>query len=606
MTKPNIIIIKMLFSTVNKVGKKRFIFHIGHKMKKKKQNGKTQKSYSQQMLEAAYKDVKENKMPIRKAARLHLVPESTLRFRLKHFRGLDVKGGSPTIFTRKQEEALAEHCIHMAHIGYGMTRWQILDMAKNMCEVTGKKNSPTKHWFYGFLKRFPELKMVNPKKREKSRTMLTDETLNRYFAELEITMTKYGVKDKAANIWNVDETGISLDHNPPKVLARSGTSPHSITSGRSANTTAIAAVGALGQTIPPYVIFKGERISKEMMSSGLKGTVYKTSTSGWSNSELFLDFFNNHFLKHVTVRPCLLLYDGHSTHVTVDVIQAAREQGVHLFVLPPHSSHCLQPLDISVFGPFKKSLNAECHKFLHEHPNTVVTREELPKMIGNAFSSAMTVSTIMAGFRKSGIFPYSPTAPTVSPPAITKSDERVKASRKERNDNRAVTVLFQGQAEQFEKKKAETEQRKERKKFVPPYGATVTEDSYYTEKQKQQKMKEEKEKKKADESRKCKPSFTTPYLALPGTSTDCEAACSREDGKKDVSGGCVEEDDDDEICVVCKRWLPAALGVDVADKIISWGQCMICDEWVHLKYCTAVEQLSDDDFFTCPICDKQF
>ena len=152
-------------------------------------------------------------------------------------------------------------------------------MAKNMCEVIGKMNRPTKHWFYRFLKRFPELKMVNSKKREKARTTLTEETISRYFAELEMTLTKHDIKDKAANIWNVDETGISLDHSPPKVLARAGTSPYSMTSGRSATTTAIAAVGALGQTIQPYIIFKGERISQEMMSSGLKGTVYKTSSS---------------------------------------------------------------------------------------------------------------------------------------------------------------------------------------------------------------------------------------------------------------------------------------------------------------------------------------
>ena len=99
----------------------------------------------------------------------------------------------------------------------------------------------------------------------------------------------------------------------------------------------------------------------------------------------------------------------------------------------------------------------------------------------------MTVSTIMTGFRKSGIFPYSPAAPIATPPEVTKSEEVVKATRKERQDNTAVTVLFQGKAEEFTKKKSETEQKKEREKFVPPYGATVTEDMYFVEKQKQQK-----------------------------------------------------------------------------------------------------------------------
>ena len=85
-----------------------------------------------------------------------------------------------------------------------------------------------------------------------------------------------------------------------------------------------------------------------------------TSQNGWSNSYLFQDFFPYHFMNHVTTRPCLLLYDGLSTHVTTDAIEVARRENVHL--LSHHTSHCLQPHDVSVFSPFKKSLSSECQK----------------------------------------------------------------------------------------------------------------------------------------------------------------------------------------------------------------------------------------------------
>ena len=50
-----------------------------------------------------------------------------------------------------------------------------------------------------------------------------------------------------AKIWNMDETGIVLDHKPMKVLSRSGTkSLHSRSSGNSEVTTVIAAVNADG------------------------------------------------------------------------------------------------------------------------------------------------------------------------------------------------------------------------------------------------------------------------------------------------------------------------------------------------------------------------
>ena len=70
-------------------------------------------------------------------------------------------------FFRAQDEMLAEHCVSMAHLGYGFTTFQIIDTAKNMCEAIGKDIEPTKHWFYGFLKGFPDLKMVKPKKGKK-------------------------------------------------------------------------------------------------------------------------------------------------------------------------------------------------------------------------------------------------------------------------------------------------------------------------------------------------------------------------------------------------------------------------------------------------------
>ncbi|XP_033725380.1 uncharacterized protein LOC117315340 [Pecten maximus] len=389
-------------------------------------------------MEEAYDDVKTKHHKIRSAAKIHNIPESTLRYRLKHPEGTDVKKkGGPTIFSRKQEELLADHCIGMAHLGYGFTRWQIIEMAKNMCEVVGKENiEPTKHWFYGFLVRFPELSMVKPKKREVVRDKaVTSDILCTYFAELKLILDKYQIMNKAEQIWNVDESGISLDHTPPKVLARAGTNPYAVTQGKSANTTLIAAGSAIGETTPPYIIFKGERLSKEMRSSGIQGTEYRVSPTGWSNSVLFFDFFKNHFLKHVTIRPCILLYDGHSTHINIDVIEAAREEDVHLFVLPPHNSHCSQPLDFAGFSPLKCSLNAQIHKFLHSNPNSVITPKDLPSLIGTAYKSALT----------------------------------------EKSSEYSTRLSEKG------------ETKKKRKAFVPPYGCAITEDESYQKKKEMQK-----------------------------------------------------------------------------------------------------------------------
>jgi hypothetical protein len=49
----------------------------------------------------------------------------------------------------------------------------------------------------------------------------------------------------------------------------------------------------------------------------------------------------------------LLILDGHNSHVTLDVVYKAKENGLDPLTLPSHTSHCLQPLDCNVFRPFK-------------------------------------------------------------------------------------------------------------------------------------------------------------------------------------------------------------------------------------------------------------
>ena len=72
-----------------------------------------------------------------------------------------------------------------------------------------------------------------------------------YFQELENILDKYHLKNRPELIWNVDETGITPDHNPPKIVASKGEKTYIITAGRSATTTVIAAGNAFGGTIPP-------------------------------------------------------------------------------------------------------------------------------------------------------------------------------------------------------------------------------------------------------------------------------------------------------------------------------------------------------------------
>lgn len=171
-----------------------------------------------------------NSFTIRGSAKLHGVPENTLRRRLGDSTATEEwKMGAPTYFTMSEESQLAQHCVDMADKGYGYCKWQIMELAHNMATVKGTNMTPTKHWFYGYLSRFPQVKMVKPKKREKVRNDVSSDNITNYFTALKQVLDQYNLTNQSAKIWNVDETGISLDHSPLKILSRRGGHPFSVT-----------------------------------------------------------------------------------------------------------------------------------------------------------------------------------------------------------------------------------------------------------------------------------------------------------------------------------------------------------------------------------------
>jgi hypothetical protein len=60
----------------------------------------------------------------------------------------------------------------------------------------------------------------------------------------------------------------------------------------------------------------------------------------------------------------LLLVDGHASHKCLSVVTYARDNGVVMVCLPPHTTHRLQPLDRTVYGPLKTYYNSECDQWM--------------------------------------------------------------------------------------------------------------------------------------------------------------------------------------------------------------------------------------------------
>ena len=145
----------------------------------------------------------------------------------------------------------------------------------------------------------------------------------------------------------------------------------------------------------------------EGASPAAAGTVSET---GWSNTEIFSDYMKNHLLKFLPPRsddsPVLILYDEHKSHVSLGLIEWAKKENIILFILPPHCSHLLQPLDVSCFGPFENSWNVACHHYMRESGGKLVTRHDVCRLACKVYLQTLTASNIQPAFKKSGLIPF--------------------------------------------------------------------------------------------------------------------------------------------------------------------------------------------------------
>jgi len=152
--------------------------------------------------------------------------------------------------------------------------------------------------------------------------------------------------DKACYVYNLDETGMPLDHKQSKgVVLNEMKKFHGLSSGNKSQITVLAYSNAVGTVLPPMVIFKGERLNYKWTKGEVPITVYGMSPQGWIDQELFVQWLEKLFIKNIPdTCPVMLLLDGHSSHYKPEGIKVAAENDIVLFCLPPNATHVAQPL----------------------------------------------------------------------------------------------------------------------------------------------------------------------------------------------------------------------------------------------------------------------
>ncbi|XP_033760572.1 uncharacterized protein LOC117342503 [Pecten maximus] len=363
----------------------------------------------------------------KKTSQLFGVPRSTLQDNVKKLNKMPESERSISnmrfgyqrprqVFSDGDETALVVYLKHASTIYFGLCPREVRLLAYEcgkqfnikMPASWSEKEIAGADWFSSFLKRHSELSLRTPEATSIARATAFNKTnVSEYLTKLTEVTERHIFE--ACDIWNVDETGVVTVVKPKKVVAGTGVKQiGSLTSAeRGQLVTLCAGVSAGGKAIPPFLIYPRVNYRDHFLigaPAGSKGTAHP---SGWMTADNFL-LFLQHFVQHVkpTVNnPVLILLDNHVSHLSIDALDYAKENGIVMLSFPPHCSHRLQPLDLSVFGPLKRKLSVSQSNWLRNNPGKPISIYDIAGILCNPWKEALTMSNICSGFQKAGIFP---------------------------------------------------------------------------------------------------------------------------------------------------------------------------------------------------------
>lgn len=103
----------------------------------------------------------------------------------------------------------------------------------------------------------------------------------------------------------------------------------------------------------------------------------------------------------------MLIVDSHESHYSDAFEEYCKEHNIVTLCMPAHSSHILQPLDVSCFSPLKRAYGQQIEDMIQAHI-IHITKDDFFPAFCKAHSIAMTESNIQGGFRGAGLVPFDP------------------------------------------------------------------------------------------------------------------------------------------------------------------------------------------------------
>jgi hypothetical protein len=279
---------------------------------------------------------------------------------------------------------------------------------------------PSNAWISRFLKRNSDtLKSRWTTGIDRTRHQAdTEDSYCTHFELLYSKILKYDVE--AQNIYNMDKKGFLLGRTSrskrvfSKQLWEQKKVTQALQDGNCEWITTMATICADGSWIDPAIVFEAKG---GLCDAWLRNVdpekhycFFTTSLSGWSNDEVGLAWLKNVFERCTKSKArssyCILILDGHGSHLTEDFISFCDANKILLHVFPPHSTHSLQPLDVVMFLPLSTLYSQKLLQYLHALQGLIaVAKEDFFLLFRDAYTSSFTRDNILKAFEATGVEP---------------------------------------------------------------------------------------------------------------------------------------------------------------------------------------------------------
>nr|ABG26269.1 transposase [Ophiostoma novo-ulmi subsp. novo-ulmi] len=379
------------------------------------------REYTEENVIAAVQAV-QNGTSYRKASKQYGVPVSTILTRVQGAKPRHLAFQHLQKLSEAQETRLASWICTQGALGRPPTHAQVKAIAASLLGASPDENILGKNWLHSFLRRNPSIKVQKSKSIDAKRVNgASTDAIRTWFRRLDIPEIKHILPQ---NRWNMDETGFSSSQGDPIYVLGTAekTKIRKKQVGSRAWTSTIECVSAAGASLPPLIIFKGKKVQQQWFPTDLSlfnSWQFTATNNGWTDYETGLKWLEDVFIPcSAPARPSearLLVIDGHGSHETDGFMKLCFENNIFLLFLPSHSSHVLQPLDLTIFSPLKAYYKKEIEKIGSDEEAVICNKRTFLKTYAAARTAALTAKNIKMGWRTAGLWPRNVMRPLMSP-----------------------------------------------------------------------------------------------------------------------------------------------------------------------------------------------